>query len=46
MVVWDSKGPGDGPRGIGVDYAGSVYVADKYNHRVQVFKPGTPDNAP
>ena len=36
-----SYGWGDGqfryPRGVAVDGAGNVYVADTYNHRVQVF---------
>jgi DNA-binding beta-propeller fold protein YncE len=27
----------DGPWGVGVDAAGNIYVADTWNHRVQVF---------
>lgn len=28
------------PRGLAVDRAGYVYVADTFNHRIQVFRPG------
>ena len=41
LVKWGSRGDGDGhferPSGIAVDGAGNVYVADRDNHRVQVF---------
>jgi len=41
MLIWGSQGKGDGqfqdPRGIAVDEAGNVYVADSGNHRIQVF---------
>ena len=38
---WGSQGTGDGqfrdPIGIAVDGSGRVYIADRTNHRVQVF---------
>lgn len=41
VQVWGSQGKGGGqfqdPRGIAVDEAGNVYVADSGNHRVQKF---------
>ena len=41
LSKWGSQGSGDGqlnfPDGIAVDEAGSVYVADRDNHRVQRF---------
>ncbi len=44
VQVWGSQGKGKGqfqdPRGIAVDEAGNVYVADSGNHRIQVFDPG------
>ncbi len=40
-LIWGSQGKGTGqfqdPRGIAVDEAGNVYVADSGNHRVQEF---------
>jgi DNA-binding beta-propeller fold protein YncE len=33
----DENFPQDGPWGIGVDAEGNIYVADTWNHRVQVF---------
>ena len=44
MLTWGSQGKGQGqfqdPRGIAVDEAGNVYVADSGNHRIQVFDSG------
>jgi uncharacterized protein (TIGR03663 family) len=41
VQVWGSQGKGNGqlqdPRGITVDEAGNVYVADSGNNRIQVF---------
>ncbi len=41
LTSWGSYGSGPGqmddPKGIAVDGAGNVYVADSYNHRVLVF---------
>ncbi|MFQ5811810.1 MAG: flippase activity-associated protein Agl23 [Anaerolineae bacterium] len=41
MLTWGSQGKGNGqfqdPRGIAVDEAGNVYVADSGNHRIQKF---------
>ena len=41
---WGEPGSGPGqfnlPHGIGVDSAGTVYVADRENSRVQLFTPG------
>src|SRR5690606_658690 len=38
---WGSLGSGNGqfnfPQGIAFDSAGNVYVADTFNHRIQVF---------
>ena len=38
---WGTKGADSGqlhePHGIAVDSAGNVYVADKFNHRIQKF---------
>jgi len=40
-LIWGSQGKGNGqfqdPRGIAVDGAGNVYVADSNNHRIQKF---------
>jgi uncharacterized protein (TIGR03663 family) len=40
-LIWGSQGKGNGqfqdPRGIAVDQAGNVYVADSGNHRIQKF---------
>jgi len=40
-LIWGSQGKGNGqlqdPRGIAVDEAGNVYVADSGNHRIQKF---------
>ena len=45
LCKWGSRGTGPGqfdlPYGIAADGAGSLYVADKYNHRVQKFAPAT-----
>ena len=42
--AFGSEGTGDGefdsPTGIAVDSGGNIYVADTFNDRVQVFKPG------
>jgi len=42
--AFGSQGSGDGqfenPTGIAVDSGGNIYVADTFNDRVQVFKPG------
>ena len=32
-----------GPSGVSVDHAGNIYVADKFNFRIQKFAPGNPD---
>ena len=41
VLSWGSFGSGEGqfnyPKGMAVDEKGRVYVADSYNHRVQVF---------
>jgi len=41
LQMWGSQGKSNGqfqdPRGIAVDEAGNVYVADSGNHRIQVF---------
>jgi uncharacterized protein (TIGR03663 family) len=41
LLTWGSQGKGQGqfqdPRGIAVDEAGNVYVADSGNHRIQKF---------
>ena len=41
LQMWGSQGKGNGqfqdPRGIAVDEAGNVYVADSGNHRIQKF---------
>jgi uncharacterized protein (TIGR03663 family) len=43
-LIWGSQGKGNGqfqdPRGIAVDEAGNVYVADSNNHRIQKFDSG------
>ena len=40
-ISWGTEGNGDGqfsyPSGVAVDSGGNVYVADKWNHRVQKF---------
>ena len=40
---WGSKGSEDDqfkwPSGVAFDGDGNVYVADSWNHRIQVFKP-------
>jgi DNA-binding beta-propeller fold protein YncE len=42
LTEFGSKGQGNGqfnePAGVAVDRSGSIFVADKGNHRVQVFK--------
>jgi len=41
VKTWGTQGSGEGqfanPRGVGVDAAGYVYVADSGNHRIQKF---------
>ena len=41
LLKWGSNGSGDGqfssPRGVAVDSAGNVYVADSNNYRIQKF---------
>ncbi|PYN82856.1 MAG: hypothetical protein DMD97_00165, partial [Candidatus Rokuibacteriota bacterium] len=46
LTAWGSQGSGDGqfalplsgfPWGVATDASGNVYVADKYNHRIQKF---------
>ncbi len=43
FITWGREGSGNGefknPKGIAVAPDGSIYVADTYNHRVQVFAP-------
>ena len=39
LMAGDGPGELDGPRGVCVDAAGAIYVADTNNHRVQVFEP-------
>jgi hypothetical protein len=43
-AVWGEPGTGpsqfNNPRGLAVDAAGNVYVADQANHRIQKFGPG------
>ncbi|MBC7235723.1 MAG: TIGR03663 family protein, partial [Chloroflexi bacterium] len=58
LAAWGSQGSGAGqfmaPKGLAVDAAGNVYVADSQNHRVQVLAPdgsflrewGSEGNAP
>jgi DNA-binding beta-propeller fold protein YncE len=42
LEAWGQPGAGpgefNGPSGLAVDAAGRVYVADRGNHRVQMFK--------
>ncbi len=45
LLRWGSAGTGDSQFndpyiGIAVDPAGNVYIADTFNHRVKVFRPG------
>ena len=41
VTKWGSLGSGDGqfdhPQGVAVDSSGHVYIADRYNHRIQKF---------
>jgi uncharacterized protein (TIGR03663 family) len=41
VASWGGYGTGPGqmnyPKGVAIDAAGDIYVADSYNHRVQVF---------
>ena len=43
LTTWGSLGTGDGqfnlPTGVALDGAGNVYVADTFNHRIQMFDP-------
>ena len=43
LIKWGKDGSFDGafyfPRGLTVDFAGHIYVADEGNHRIQKFDP-------